>query len=39
LARRLVYFFGALYKMALLVPSEDRERAEQLVRETPFEIV
>jgi len=37
--RRLVYFFGALYKMALLVPAKDRERAEQLVRETPFEIV
>ena len=37
--RRLLYFFGALYKMALLVPAEDRARAEQIVRETPFEIV
>jgi len=37
--RRLLYLFGPLFKMVLLVPAADRERAEQLVQETPFEIV
>jgi hypothetical protein len=37
--RRLLYFFGSLFKMALLVPAADRERAERLVEETRFEIV
>jgi len=37
--RRLSYFLGPLFKMGLLVPAADRERAEQLVEETPFQIV
>lgn len=37
--RRLSYFFGPLFKMGLLVPAADRERAERLVEETPFRIV
>jgi hypothetical protein len=37
--RRLLFFFGALYKMALLVPEADAERAARLVEATPFEIV
>jgi hypothetical protein len=37
--RRLAYFLGPLFKMALLVPEEDLERAERLVEETPFRIV
>ena len=37
--RRLYYFLGPLFKMALLVPEADRERAERLVAETPFRIV
>jgi len=37
--RRLTYIFGPLFKMALLVPEEDQDRAERLVEETPFEIV
>lgn len=37
--RRLLFFFGALFKMALLVPEADAERAARLVGETPFEIV
>lgn len=37
--RRLSYFLGPLFKMGLLVPAADRERAEGLVDETPFQIV
>jgi hypothetical protein len=37
--RRLSYFLGPLFKMGLLVPAADRERAERLVEETPFRIV
>ncbi len=37
--RRLVYFFGPLFKMALLVPAEDRDRCVQLIEATPFRIV
>lgn len=37
--RRLSYIFGPLFKMALLVPADDAERARALVEATPFEIV
>lgn len=37
--RRLGYFFSPLFKMALLVPAAEAERAARLVDETPFEIV
>lgn len=37
--RRLLYLFGPLFKMALLVPEADRDRAVRLVEETPFRIV
>lgn len=36
--RRLLYHFGPLFKMALLVPEADRDRAARLVEETPFRI-
>lgn len=36
--RRLLYFFGPLFKMALLVPGAERERALRLVEDTPFRI-
>jgi hypothetical protein len=36
--RRLLYFFGPLFKMALLVPEAERERALRLVEDTPFRI-
>jgi hypothetical protein len=36
--RRLLYVFGPLFKMALLVPEADRDRAVRLVEETPFRI-
>ena len=37
--RRLLHFFGPLFKMALLVPEAERERAEALVEETRAPIV
>jgi hypothetical protein len=37
--RRLSYFLGSLFKMALLVPAADAKRAARLLDETPFRIV
>jgi hypothetical protein len=37
--RRLGYFLAPLFKMALLVPVDDAERARRLVDETPFRVV
>ena len=36
--RRLLYLFGPLFKMSLLVPEADRDRAVRLVEATPFRI-
>lgn len=36
--RRLLYVFGPLFKMAILVPEADRDRAVRLLEETPFRI-
>lgn len=37
--RRLTYYFGPLFKMALLVPAAERDRAAALVEATDFRIV
>ena len=37
--RRLTYFLGPIFKMALLVPERETDRARRLVDETPFRIV
>lgn len=36
--RSLYFFFGPLFKMALMVPEGDRDRAERLVAEMPFRV-
>ena len=37
--RRMFYFLGPLFKMSLLVPTKDCDRAARLVEDTAFEIV